>query len=85
MKNKKAQGTILFSVLIAIMLFFVGMLAISFIESAISGARTDNTCSAPATDGTKLLCLLFDGVIPYFFVAIISIAGGAIINRFIGI
>lgn len=81
--NKKAQGTILFSILIAVMLFFVGMLAISFIEDAITGARTDNSCSAPLTDGGKLLCLLFDGVIPYYFLAIVSIVGGAIISKFV--
>ena len=85
MKNKKAQGTILFSIIVASLLFFVGMLAISFIENSITSARIANTCTNPATDGTKVLCLIFDGVIPYFFVTILSVVGGVITAKVMGV
>lgn len=83
--NKKAQiqFSLFFSVLVAIMLFIGGMLVVNFIKTDITTARTANTCSAPATDGTKALCLLFDFVIPYFFVLIISVAGGIVTEKFL--
>jgi hypothetical protein len=83
MKNKKGQGMLLMSALIAFILFFAGMLVISFIETAITNARADNTCTAPATDGTKMLCLLFDGIVPYVFLLIFSAIGGIVISRFL--
>lgn len=33
------------------------------------------------SDGTKITCLVTDGVVPYFIIVIISIAGGLIIGR----
>lgn len=36
------------------------------------------------TDGGKLACLATEAVNPYFIVLILSVAGGAIVSRFIG-
>lgn len=83
-KSKKAQaGGLLFAALIAFMLFFSGMLIVNFVKTSVTSSRNDINCSVPATDGTKALCLLFDGVIPYLFVIVISAAGGLITSRFV--
>jgi len=82
--DKKAQtGSILFSILIAFMIFFAGMIIINFIKTSVTDSRNAVVCSAPATDGTKALCLLFDGVVPYVFIIVISTAGGLITSRFL--
>lgn len=82
--DKKAQaGGLLLAVLVAFMIFFAGMLLVNFIKTSVTDARTDVNCSVPATDGTKALCLLFDGVIPYVFVIVLSVAGGLITSRFL--
>jgi hypothetical protein len=60
-----------------------GMIVVNFLKIGVTDARTENSCSAPTSDGSKALCLLFDFVIPYFFVLIISIAGGVITERFL--
>lgn len=83
MMKKKAQSTLLMSFLVAFMLFFIGMIVVNFIMPDVTTARTLNSCSSPTTDGSKALCLLFDFVIPYFFVIVISVAGGYITNKFL--
>lgn len=81
--DKRGQaGSLFFVVLIAFVIFFFGMLIVNFIKTEVTNARTDVNCASPATDGTKALCLLFDGVIPYVFLTIISVVGGLIISRF---
>ena len=82
--NKKSQtGGLFFAILIAFLIFFAGMIIVNFIKLSVTDARNAVVCSAPATDGTKALCLLFDGVVPYFFLIVISAAGGLIISRFV--
>lgn len=82
-RNKKGQGILLFSLLVAFVLFFVGVIALNFIEDSITQARTDNSCANPLSDGGKLLCLLFDGITPYFIVMFLSAAGGLVTSRFL--
>ena len=77
--NKK--GNVFASVMIVIILFMIGMIVVNFYKPLVDTARTDLTCSAPATDGTKVMCLLVDFVIPYFIVLVFSIAGGIIADR----
>lgn len=81
--NKKAQFGIGFAVVAAIMIFIVGMLNVNFIKDSVTSARTDLVCSAPDSDGTKLLCLTIDIVVPYFIIIVLSLAGGLLIAKFI--
>lgn len=83
MKNKKAQSTLLMSFLVAFMLFFIGMIVVNFLMPDITTARTQNSCSSPNSDGGKALCLILDFTIPYFFVLVISVAGGYATNKFL--
>ena len=80
------QGQTLFiSIIIAAMLFFVGVLTINLIRDDISTFRTALSCSDPSiiSDGTKLACLIGDGVVPYLIVLVLSTAGGLIASRFL--
>ena len=80
-QNKK--GSMFSTIIMAIMLFMIGMLVVNFIKSPIDDARTSLNCDSAAaiTDGTKMLCLTMDISLVYFMVLIISIAGGAIIDK----
>ena len=81
MKNKKGQ--IMLSVLFAIVIFIFGMLFYNFIKGEVDNTRTDLTCSSSATisDGTKLTCLIVDGVIPYFIILVVSLSLGIVLER----
>ena len=81
MNNKSQAAGLGISIVFAIMLFISGMMAVNFIKSSVTDARTDLTCTSPASDGTKMLCLMIDGLIPYFILAILSAAGGLITYR----
>jgi hypothetical protein len=83
MNNKGQIGSLGVAVIVAVMLFIAGMLAVNFVRDSITDTRTQLTCSTPGiSDGTKLACLLVDIVVPYFIVIIISAAGGLITYRF---
>lgn len=71
-------------VITAFMLFMAGMLFVAPIMDSIAPARASLDCSSPAdiSDGTKVTCLFVDGIVPYFILLILSIAGGAIISKF---
>ena len=81
LKNKRAN--VLAGVMVALILFMVGMIVVNFIKPEVTQARADATCTAPATDGTKLLCLGIDIVVPYFIVLVFSIAGGILTDKFL--
>lgn len=83
MKNKRGQSQVLFSILVACMIFFVGMIAINFIKDDVTTARTQNTCTAPITDGNKLMCTVIDFVVPYTMLFILSVAGGLVVDKFL--
>ena len=80
--NKFAQLGIGFAIVCAIMIFIVGILNVNFIKDEITRARGDAVCSAPDSDGTKLLCLTLDIVLPYFIIIVVSLAGGLILAKF---
>ncbi len=79
MKNKK--GTVYTVALISLILFMVGMTLINFIKPEVATVRSQLNCDAPATDGTKLMCLNIDLALLYFIVLVLSIAGGVITDK----
>jgi len=82
--NKKAQSLgIVLAVVVAIMIFIVGMVNLNFIKDEVTRARgsTELNCADPQSDGTKLTCLAVDLVVPYFIIVIFSLAGGVITAR----
>jgi len=79
------KGSIYMTIVMAIMLFMIGMIVVNFLKEPITDARTSINCddSSAITDGSKLLCLNLDITLVYFIVLILSIAGGSILDRFI--
>lgn len=84
--NTKGQGLIL-AVVMAVMIFMAGMLLTNFLKGEVTSARSSLTgldCNnSTISDGNKVTCLGVDLVIPYFIWAVISVAGGIIISRFL--
>ncbi len=84
--NKKAQGGG-FAIVTAIFIFIVAMSAINLLKPDITLLRTSTgiNCSdsSAISDGTKLICLGFDAVIPSMIIAVFLVSGGLIINKFI--
>lgn len=74
------KGQIGLAVLYAFCYFLFGMILYQFFKPDIVIARTDIGCIAPASWGDMGLCLLLDGIIPYFVIMIIATAGGIITN-----
>ena len=81
--NKK--GSMFISIIMAIMLFMIGMVVVNFIKAPIDDARISLNCdnAAAISDGTKMLCLVEDISLVYFMVLVISIAGGCLIDKII--
>lgn len=77
--NKK--GNIFGAIMISLMIFMVGMIIVNFIIPEQTSSRTSIGCSAPETDGTKLLCLVLDLPVIYFMILVISLAGGLILDK----
>lgn len=77
------RGNVLSAIMISLILFIVGMIVVNFFLPEVTTARTSLGCSngAAITDGTKLLCLGVDLVVPYFFVLVLSIAGGVLLEK----
>ena len=80
--NTKGQ-TLGLALISGIMVFILGLMIINFLFPEINTARGLLACNSPATisDGTKLLCLVIDATVPYWVLAIVSIAVGAITAR----
>ena len=79
--NKKANT---FSVImLSLILFMTGMIVVNFIMPEVTTARSSLSCSnaASISDGTKFMCLMVGSVVPYFFILIVSIAGGVIVEK----
>ena len=79
--ENKAQLSL--AIMSAIFVFIVGMLMLNFLMPEVTDFRTNLHCDDYTTisDGTKLLCLAGDSVIPYFIWTILSIAVGVILVR----
>jgi hypothetical protein len=83
MRSKKAN--VLSVVIMAFLLFSVGMLCANFLREPITDARTNLDCSNAAgiSDGTKLVCLGTDLTMIYFIMLVLSLAGGAVLDKFV--
>ena len=79
--NKK--GNTFSAILVALIIFMVGMIIVNLLEPRIDSTRTDLDCASASdiTDGTKLLCLSIDVVVIYFIILVFSIAGGVLADR----
>jgi len=81
--NKKAG--IGLAVLSAIGIFIVGFMFINFLMPEITQFRTNMSCSDVNNiyNGTKILCLITDAVVPYYILLVVSIGLGAITSRLV--
>lgn len=93
--NNKGQ-TVFLGIVVAILLFLVGMVFINFISPEVANAQNETNYNLPGlscgtaadpnltvSDGTKLTCLATEIVTPYYIIAILSVAGGAITILFL--
>lgn len=69
--------------LCALVYFMFGMIFLNFLMPDVALIRNASNlhCAAPDTEGDKLTCLIVDGVIPLFILAVLSTAGGIITER----
>lgn len=82
--NNKGQTTLGIAIIVAIMIFIIGMISINFIKDEVTNARSSvnlNCSGGSISDGTKLTCLVVDLVVPYFIVIIFSVVGGLLTAR----
>lgn len=80
--NKKGQSMGL-GILSFLAVLIIGLTFINFLMPEVTTFRTSMSCASADTisDGTKLLCLFGDAVIPYVIVLIFSLAIGAITSQ----
>lgn len=79
--NNKGQ-TIMIAALFSFLFFLFGIVFINFIMPEVINTQTNLSCSdLTISDGTKLMCLITDGVVPYFIILILSAAGGTIMAK----
>lgn len=83
--NKKGQAGM--AIIIAIMIFIVGMSAVNLLKPDVTSLRSAtglNCVNATAiSDGTKLTCLAIDITIPWVIITIFLVAGGIVFTKFI--
>ena len=78
------KGNVYMVVMTALIIFMVGMTMINFIKPEVTPAYSSISCgSTPATDGTKVLCLVVDTALPYFILLVLSLVGGLVVDRFL--
>ena len=83
MINKRGQ-TLFLGIITAIVIFMLGMTIVNLIKPEVTNARSStglDCTNSSISDGTKLTCLAVDITIPYFFIAVLSVAGGLIVSR----
>jgi len=82
--NKLGQSLGL-SIMTGILIILVGLMAVNFLMTEVSTARTSLSCSDATNieDGNKLLCLVADVTIPYWIWIIVALAIGGITARFV--
>ena len=79
------KGSTMLAILFAICFFLFGMILYQYIKPDIAVQRDADhmNCAAAATSGDRMICLIFDGVIPMAILGIISATGGIIFNKVI--
>jgi len=82
--NKKAQSLGL-TIMSVIFILIIGFTALNFLLPEVTDARNNLNCSSAATisDGTKLLCLVFDLTIPYYIWILLGVVIGSVAMRFV--
>jgi hypothetical protein len=62
------------------------MIIVNFIKPEVTSTYSQLNCSnaSAITDGTKLMCLNIDLVVPYFIILVFAIAGGILTDKIIG-
>lgn len=86
MINKKAQtAPVGLAIIVGVFIFLVGLASINLLKPDIdivrssSGINCDN--SSNISDGTKIVCLTVDLVVPFFIISILSLVGGLIVIK----
>ena len=82
--NKKAQSApVGLAIVVGVFIFLVGMVSVNILKPDItlvrgvtSGINCDN--SSAISDGTKMVCLAVDWIVPGFMISIFSLVGGLI-------
>ena len=85
MINKKGQ-TVFMGAILGFVIFMMGILFLTFIQNTVDDSQEASALdcdNSEISDGTKVTCLLTELVSPYFIIALVSVAGGAAIARFI--
>jgi hypothetical protein len=78
--NKK--GNVYSVIMIALVIFMVGMIMVNFLKPLVTSARSDINCDGGSiTDGTKLMCLNVDIAVVYFILLILSLTAGVITDK----
>ena len=82
--NKKGQNLI-FAIITGVMIFIAGMLFLNHIMDDVTLTRAVglDCTNTTISDGNKVTCLGVDLVVPIFILTVVSVAGGAIVSRFI--
>lgn len=76
---KGKKGNIFFGVTIGLFIYIMGILFIPFLTDDITTARGELNCTdTTISDGSKLICLQIDLVIPYLIWFFISLLLGFI-------
>ena len=77
--NKKAN--IFLGIFIAMFIYVSGIMILPFILDDITTARTSLECSdTTISDGTKITCLAFSGLTPYFIWFLMSVTLGFVLG-----
>lgn len=76
--NKKGIAGL--AILISIVYFFSGMILYQLLKPTIAVTRVELSCTVPDTMGDMATCLIIDGIVPYFIIGVLAIAGGTITN-----
>jgi hypothetical protein len=74
-----------FAILSSLFILIVGLMLINFLTPEIDTFRAEMSCASPSdiSDGTMVLCLVTDTVVPYFIVLVFSLLIGGVTSRFV--
>jgi len=84
--NKKAQGSLLWNIVMGLSFFMFGILIIGllFPDIAVTKSSVGLDCSNQTiSSGNKLACLGIDSTVPIWIISIILIGGGAVVLKLV--